>query len=81
MRHANRTGPKSYFGLAVSEGLRRSAEARKCPECGRHGALVEQVEYIAIGDRVEVDRRGYVCRWARDSDGRLCSWPDTLGAR
>ena len=31
----------SEFGMRVSEGLRRSAADRKCPECGRHGALVE----------------------------------------
>jgi len=70
--------PSSQRGVAVSEGLRRSAEARKCPGCGRHAALVEVVTYVAFGPVVEVDRRGLVCRWARDSDGRLCSWPGTL---
>jgi hypothetical protein len=57
--------PNSRFGVAVSEGLRRSARERDCPECGRGAALVEVVE---------PERRGLVCRWARDSDGRLCSW-------
>jgi hypothetical protein len=79
-RHGS-LGPKSQFGVAVSEGLRRSAEARKCPECGRHGALVEVTEYAEFVFGVVPYRHGTVCRWARDSDGRLCSWPGAWGAR
>jgi hypothetical protein len=61
----------SEFGMRVSEGLRRSAEDRKCPECGRHGALVEaDVEWV----RDDIIRVGVICRWARDSDGRLCAY-------
>lgn len=56
----------------ISLGVSRSAEARRCPECGRHGALVEVVE---------PERRGVVCRWARDSDGRLCSYPGEFFTR
>ena len=60
---------KSEFGGKVSRGLRDSAAERKCPECGRHGALVE--EWKVEGGKA---MRGQVCRWARDSGGRLCSW-------
>ena len=61
----------SEFGMRVSEGLRRSAEDRKCPECGRTGALVEaDVEWV----RDDIIRVGVICRWARDSDGRLCAY-------
>lgn len=52
--------------MALREGMRRSAEHRKCEQCGRRAALVT---------RYEPGRVGYVCRWAYDSDGRLCSWP------
>lgn len=64
--------PQHQRGQAVSEGLRRSARARRCPACGRNGALVEQIEPT---------RRGEVCRWARDSDNRLCSYPGAFVAR
>jgi len=50
---------------AMSTAMRRSAAERECPGCGRHGALVEVVTPIV---------RGQVCRWARDSDRRLCDW-------
>lgn len=58
--------PYSQRGQRVAEGLRRSAENRKCPECGRSAALTS---------RYEPGRKGYVCRWAYDSKGRLCAWP------
>jgi hypothetical protein len=60
----------SQRGVAVGQGLRRSAAERRCPECGRHGALTEMWK-VADGKAM----RGQVCRWARDSDGRLCAWP------
>jgi hypothetical protein len=68
--HRYRSGPQSDFGRRVSEGVSRSAAERKCPECGRHGALVEH--WKAEDGKV---MRGSWCRWARDSNGRLCSWP------
>lgn len=61
----------SEFGMRVSEGLRRSAEARKCPECGRHGALVEADAKWIRDDIIQV---GVICRRARDSNGRLCAY-------
>ena len=63
-------GYKSQFGQRVSAGVSRSAAERKCPQCGRHGALVEH--WKAEDGKA---MRGQVCRWARDSGGRLCSWP------
>ena len=53
----------------LSVAMRLSAETRKCPECGRHGAVVEVVT---------VTHRGELCRWARDYGDRLCSWPGVL---
>ncbi len=63
---------KSQFGNRVAAGLRRSAKERECPECGRGAALVEVFE---------PERRGLVCRWARESNGRLCSWPGAFIVR
>jgi hypothetical protein len=57
--------PKSQWGYRVAQGVSASAEARKCPECGRHGALVE-----AWRD----GQKGTVCHWARDHGDRLCSF-------
>jgi hypothetical protein len=69
--------PKSQRGVAVSEGLRTSARARQCPGCGRYAALVHvDLEGVRYADgTVEITRRAVVCRWARDSAGRLCTWP------
>jgi len=61
----------SEFGRRVSEGLSHSAEDRQCPECRRHGALVgADVEWV----RDDIIRVGVICRWARDSNGRLCDY-------
>jgi hypothetical protein len=75
-------GYQSEFGEKVSRGMRESARKRKCPECGRHAALVlvsEGLEYP--GGAIEITRIGVVCRWARDSNGRLCSWPGEFRER
>lgn len=63
--------PKSQFGVKVGQGVSRSARERQCPACGRNGALSEVREE---------NRRGVICRWARDSGGRLCSWPGEFTA-
>ncbi len=60
--------PQSQRGVRIAEGLRRSAAERKCPECSRHGALV---------DASDQNRYGSVCRWAP----RLCSWPGAFVSR
>ena len=55
----------------MSAAMRRSAAARACPACGRHGALVQaEPEWVRDG----IIRVGEVCRWARDSAGRLCTY-------
>ena len=38
-------GRKNNWRHNVAAGLRRSAAARQCPECGRKGALVRHGEY------------------------------------
>lgn len=60
---------KSQRGVRVAQGLVASAEARRCPECGRGAALVEVVE---------PDRRGEICRWTREN---LCTYPGVFITR
>jgi hypothetical protein len=79
--HRYRRGPQSDFGRRVSQGVSRSAAERKCPECGRHGALVSAEPAQDPEDRPGFIQVGIVCRWARDSNGRLCANPGEFRTR
>ena len=59
----------SQRGVAVGQGLRRSAETNRCPVCQR-GAALKTV--------VTNDRYGEVCRW---SEQGLCDYPGAFVAR
>ena len=67
----------SQRGVAVGEGVRRSAKDRRCPECKRHGALVrrdlEGVRYA--GGTVAITLAEVACRWVYRS---LCSFREQV---
>ena len=63
----------SQRGVAVGEGIRRSARARRCPLCGLNAALVRRdLEGIRYPDgTVVITLAEVVCRW---TDRGLCTW-------
>lgn len=48
-------GPRNYWISNVSAGMKRSAEARRCPKCKR-GAALKRDANVAIGSVT-------YCRW------------------
>lgn len=53
---------------------KRSAEARRCPKCGRGAALVEvKPRPVAPGEVTKY------CRWPDCTYGRIIPWPEPEG--
>lgn len=69
--------PTSQRGVAVAEGLRRSAKTRTCPQCDRQAALVHRdLEGIRFADgTVVITVSEVVCRWV---DLGLCTWRERV---